>query len=328
MTLKKEHQMDRLKTYLGNHFEQILVLSVLLGILFIHFFTFQKMAFLNLYYLPVLLAGFFLGRKASVLFSSFCILLVAIFFIYIPQFITKITGELDIILSLILWSSFLMLTSCVVGTLFEDKEQKIQDLKNAYVGVLEILSKYLESADRYTKGHSIRVANLATEIAIAMEISRMEIENIKAAALLHDIGKVEVSMELIEKAASLDEDEKREVDTHSEKGVKILNSVGSVLKEAIPIVETHHVPYEDIYGKNKSSLAREAKTGACIVAVADTYDAITSDRPYRAGKTPWSAIEEIEKGSGAQFHPEVVKAFKRVLSLRVDNLENNIISMI
>ncbi|MDY7033786.1 MAG: HD domain-containing protein [Thermodesulfobacteriota bacterium] len=319
--------MKTFKHYVVTYFEQVLVLVVLVAILFAHYFVFQKMAFLNFYYLPVLLAGFFLGRKTAVLFSVFCILLVSIFCIIVPEFFRRLVDDFNILMSLTMWGSFLILTSYIVGTLFENNKERIKDLKKAYMGVLEILSKYLESSDRYTKGHSIRVSNLATEIAIAMERPRNEVENIKAAALLHDIGKVEVSMELIQKAASLSNEEKKEVDTHSEKGAQILLSVGDVLKEAVPIVLAHHKSYGDLYGDKDPSLKKDAKMGACIVSVADTYDAITSDRPYRAGKTPRKAIEEIEEGAGKQFHPQVVEAFQRVLALRVDDLEKNVVSM-
>jgi putative nucleotidyltransferase with HDIG domain len=195
------------------------------------------------------------------------------------------------------------------------KERCLEDLRIAYIGVVEILSKYLESADRYTKGHSIRVANCATEIAIAMELPRLQIENIKAAALLHDIGKVEVSMNLIKKASILSDEEKKIVDTHADKGAKILNSVGSVLKEAVPIVLCHHIRYEQMEVEGSPFLSAETKMGACIVAVADAYDAITSDRPYRAGKTPLQAMEEIERAAGKQFHPEVVEAFRRIFGV-------------
>jgi putative nucleotidyltransferase with HDIG domain len=315
--------MDRLKAYFFNYFEQIVVLVILISILIIHYFVYQKMASLNFYYLPVLFAGFFLGRRIAVLASLFCILLVVIFFITTPQFFIKIEGDFEIALSLILWGSFLMLTSYVTGTLFEHKERSIQDLRNAYLGVLEILSKYLGSTDRYTKGHSIRVANLAAEIAIAMELSRIEVENIKAAALLHDIGKVDVSMDLIRKASTLSEGEKRRIDAHSEKGGRILKSVGNVLKEAVPMVLSHHKWYKDM--DSDKSLSDEAIIGSCIIALADTYDAITTDRPYRAGKPPSKALEEIEKESGNQFHPDVVKAFMGVFATKISELENNII---
>ncbi len=317
--------MDKVKTYVFDHFEQTLVLTVLLSILFVHYFVYQKMAFLNFYYLPVLLAGFYLGRRTAVLFSVFCILLVTIFFITTPQFFSQRGGTFEIAISLIFWGSFLMLSSYVTGTLFMHKEKGIQDLKNTYMGVLEILSKYLESTDRYTKGHSIRVAQLATEIAIAMGLSRTSVENVKAAALLHDVGKVEVSMDLIRKASQLTIAEKRAVDTHVEKGVNILKGLGNVLSEAVPMVESHHKFYKDLEGDGGKTLSSEAKLGACIIAVADTFDAIVTDRPYRAGKPPAKALEEIEKESGNQFYPEVVKAFKRVYASKISEFEDNVI---
>jgi len=315
--------MNKCKAYLFDHFEQFLVLAILTSILFLNYFVYQKMAFLNFYYLPVLFAGFYLGRRTAVLFSLFCILLVTVFYITTPHFFFTIGGNFECTISLILWGSFLILTSYVTGTLFMHKEKSINDLRNAYLGVLEILSKYLESTDRYTQGHSIRVARLSTEIAIAMGLPRISVENIKAAALLHDIGKVDVSMDLIRKASKLTKEEKKEVDAHAEKGANILRSVGNVLDEAVPIVLSHHKFYKDIEEGTDIPLSSEAMLGACIIAVADTYDAITTDRPYRAGKTPARALEEIEKESGKQFHPEVVKAFKRVYENRLAEFENN-----
>ncbi len=306
--------MEEFKKYLNNNFEQILVFVVLLSVLLIHYFIDQKFAFLNFYYLPALLAGFFLGRRSAVLLSLLCVLLVILFSLTMPNFWpTPEMGSMEIVLNLILWACFLILVSYVVGTLFTEKEKRIQDLKNAYIGVLEILSKYMDSADRYTKGHCVRVAELATDIAIAMQLPRKGIENIKAAALLHDIGKVDVSMDLIKKASSLSDEEKKLVDAHVEKGANILSSMGNVLKEAVPIVLSHHRTCQDLYGSGGESISDNAKLGASIVSVADTYDAIITDRAYRAGKHPLQALSEIEKGAGKQFHPDVVKAFARVL---------------
>ena len=261
----------------------------------------------------MLLAGYYLSRKAAVEYSIFCIFLVTFFCIAKPQFFGDVQGVFEPAMSLIFWGFFLMLTGYITGTLFTQKTRSIDDLKNAYIGVLEILSKYLESADRYTKGHSVRVAKLAMEIGIAMTLTRMTIENIKAAALLHDIGKVDVSMDLIRKASSLTEEEKREVDAHTMKGVSILKSVGNVLQDAVPIVLLHHKTYKELQELDDKTVSEETKISAGIIAVADTYDAIITDRPYRAGKSPVKALEEIEAGSGSQFYPEIVEAFKKSL---------------
>ena len=201
-----------------------------------------------------------------------------------------------------------------MGTLYEQNERRLQDLKNAYIGVLEILSKYLESTDRYTKGHSVRVSELAMETAIAMELPRSEVENIRVAGLLHDIGKIEVSGEILRKAAELSSEERELMNEHTVKGAYLLSSVGSVLKDVVPIVVSHHKYFMSGSRIKEGKLSNNIPLGARVVAVADAFDAMTTDRPYRKGMPPWEALEEIVKNAGKQFDPEVVEPFKRVIS--------------
>jgi len=187
----------------------------------------------------------------------------------------------------------------------------VAQLKSAYLGILEILSKYIESSDTYTQGHSVRVSNYATELAEAMRLSPRDVENVKVAALLHDIGKVDISTALIGKAASLSREEKNLMDSHTERGAQILSSVASILSDAIPLVRAHH-QYFDHDGQ-KGFLLSNIPLGARVLAVADAFDAMTTDRPYRSGMPPWKAIEELEKGAGRQFDPEIVKVFRMML---------------
>jgi putative nucleotidyltransferase with HDIG domain len=203
--------------------------------------------------------------------------------------------------------------------LYEQNERRIRDLKNAYIGILEILSKYLESTDRYTKGHSVRVSELAMEIGVAMELSRPEVENIRVAGLLHDIGKIEISGEILRKAAQLTTEERELLNEHTVKGGYLLSSVGSVLKEVVPIVVSHHKYFMDSIEKPEKEIV-DIPLGARVVAVADAFDAMTSDRPYRKGMTPREAAEEIVKNSGKQFDPEVVDAFKHVFKEKIEKI--------
>jgi putative nucleotidyltransferase with HDIG domain len=155
------------------------------------------------------------------------------------------------------------------------------------------------------------------EIAIAMELPRPEVENIRVAGLLHDIGKIEISGEILRKAAQLSTEEKEIMDSHVVKGAYILSAVGSVLKEVVPIVVAHHKYFVDsLEGKERDS--QKVPLGARVVAVADAFDAMTSDRPYRKGMPPWEAMEEIVAKSGKQFDPEVVSAFKRVMGGKLE----------
>ena len=303
--------MNKVKNFIFKHFEEMLVLTVSLIVVCASFFIFQQLAFLNFYYLPVLVAGYVLGRRMSVLTAIFCVALIAFSAVNNPHIFQPKTGGLILLSDLMTWGGFLILAGYVVGTLYEQKEEKIHDLKNAYVGVLEILTKYLESYDRYTRSHSLRVADYATNIAIAMELPRGQVENIKVAALLHDIGKIEISSDLIKKAAALSEEEKREVAAHPQKGLELLSMVGGVLKEAMPIVEAHHTYFVEHTAAEKGR-GKQVPLGARILAVADAFDAMVTDRPYRKGKPHWEALEELDRFAGTQFDPKVVSAFKTV----------------
>lgn len=309
--------MEKIKDFVFKHFEEILVLTISLVIVSASFLIFQQLTFLNFYYLPVLVSGYVLGRRMSILTAMFCVALVAFTAVNNPFFFQTQNSGLLLVTDLMLWGGFLILAGYVVGTLYEQKESKIQELRNAYVGVLEILTKYLESYDRYTRSHSLRVADYATSIAIAMELPRHQVENIKVAALLHDIGKIEISSDLIKKAAALTDEEKKEVDTHPQKGLKILSMVGAVLKEAMPIVEAHHTYFAEV-GSSEKGQSKQIPLGARILAVADSFDAMVTDRPYRKGKTHWEAMEELDRFAGTQFDPQVVEAFKRVYAEKVE----------
>jgi len=311
--------MQKLKGYITQNFEDITVLIILVSVITISYVVDEKMMMLNFYYLPVLMAGYFIGKRASTLVAAFSVLTVVFFAIVNYETFSDGRGIGYLASGLAGWSGFLVLTSYIVGALYEQKQKRVDELQQAYVGILEILVKYLESTDRYTKGHSERVAEHSMDIAIAMQLPREEVENIRVAALLHDIGKIEISANLIGKAASLNRDEMSQVSEHSEKGARILQSVGGVLKEAIPIVLEHHRHYSQVEGPTDDS-SNVMSLGARIVAVADSFDAMVTDRPYRKGMQPWQAMEELRRCSGEQFDPEVVEVFESVLSHKAEKV--------
>lgn len=222
--------MEELKKFVLQYFEKILVSVILVAAFAGTYFIAEKLVVLNFYYLPVLVAGYFLGRRFGVLSAVFSILVVMISGLVFPERFFPSGEKLRGAVELLSWGGFLILASITVGTLYERNEQKLKELKNAYVGILEILSKYLESTDRYTKGHSVRVAELAMEIGIAMDLPRPEVETIRVAGLLHDIGKIEVSGEILTKAAALSSEEKELMDLHTVKGAYILTAVGGCSK--------------------------------------------------------------------------------------------------
>ena len=313
--------MERFKEFVVKHFEKILVVIILIAAFSGTYLVEEKSIVLNFYYLPVLAAGYFLGRRLGVLTAIFSIMIMVLSTLLFPEILFKGKESLSLFPQVLSWGGFLILSSVAVGTLYEQNERRMQDLKNAYTGVLEILAKYLESTDRYTRGHSLRASELAREIATAMELPRSEVENIRVAGLLHDIGKIEVSGEILRKAAALSSEERELIDEHSAKGGQLLSSVGSVLKEVVPIVISHHRHFMSGYEhRDNGDGNNNIPLGARVIAVADAFDAMTTDRPYRKGMPPWGALEEIAKNTGKQFDPEVVGAFKLIISEKAENV--------
>jgi putative nucleotidyltransferase with HDIG domain len=298
--------MNQFKQFVSKHFERILIVIILMATFVGTYIVEERSIILYFYFLPVLSAGYFLGRRMGVLTAVFSILAVVISTLFLPETFSKGQEFSNVLAQLLSWGGFLTLASIAVGTLYEQNERRLQDLKKAYIGVLEILSKYLESTDRYTKGHSVRVSELAMETAIAMELPRVQVENIRVAGLLHDIGKIEISGEILRKAAELSSEERELMDEHTVKGAYLLSAVGSVLEDVVPIVISHHKYF------------MSGPESARVIAVVDAFDAMTTDRPYRKGMPPWEALEEIVKNTGKQFDPEVVEAFKRVMREKME----------
>ena len=208
--------VGQLKQLLLQNFEKTLAAALLAGTFLGAYFIENAAIVLNFYYLPVLVAAYFLGRRTGVMVAVFSISS-SLSVLGLPDPIPRLPFVPRPCEHPFVMGGFLILTSVTVGTLYEANERRLHDLKNAYVGIVEILSKYLESTDPYTKGHSERVAALAMEISIAMELPRADVETIRVAGLLHDIGKIEVSGEILRKAAVLTSSEKEIMDEHTEK---------------------------------------------------------------------------------------------------------------
>jgi putative nucleotidyltransferase with HDIG domain len=204
------------------------------------------------------------------------------------------------------WAGFLLVFAYATGSLYELGERRLAELRQTYYGVLQILNQFIGN-DKFTQNHSYRVSVYATSIAAEMRMPEQQIEDVRAAALLHDIGKLEISREILYKAARLDDDELQEMKTHVERGVTLLKPVGGSLRRVLPIILAHHDRY-DGSGYHPSK-GEEIPIEARIITVADAYDAMISDRPYRKGVTAIEGREAILKGAGGAFDPAVVKAF-------------------
>jgi HD-GYP domain-containing protein (c-di-GMP phosphodiesterase class II) len=180
-------------------------------------------------------------------------------------------------------------------------------LQRAYVEFVGSLASALDARDRYTSGHSERVSDLSCSTAAALDLDPGEIERIRIGALLHDIGKIGVADSVLQKPGRLTREEFALIKEHPQTGCRILEGVQG-LASYLPAVELHHENWDGSgypYGQAGEATPIEAR----IIHVSDAYDAMTTDRPYRAGMTHEEAIRILKMNAGTQFDPRVVAAF-------------------
>jgi putative nucleotidyltransferase with HDIG domain len=178
-------------------------------------------------------------------------------------------------------------------------------------GTLTALARAIDAKSPWTAGHSERVTALALEIGRHLKLMQDELDLLHRAGLLHDIGKIATPPEILDKPGKLTDEERRIICQHPEKGARILEPVED-FAAVVPIAMQHHERFD---GKGyPAGLAGEKITlGARILAVADVFDAVTSERPYRKGMPLERAIEIIKEGCGTQFDPKVVEAFLEIM---------------
>jgi putative nucleotidyltransferase with HDIG domain len=198
----------------------------------------------------------------------------------------------------------------VVQARTEMLRQAMEDLENSYDVTLEALGDALDLKDSETEGHSKRVTAYTIALARAMGISPAQIKVIARGAFLHDIGKMAIPDEILRKPGNLTEDEQEVMREHCTRGYHILRKI-PFLSEAAEIVYSHQEHYNGS-GYPSGLSGNQIPIGARIFAVADTLDAITSDRPYRKARNFDVAREEILRCSGTQFDPAVVEVFLKI----------------
>jgi putative nucleotidyltransferase with HDIG domain len=195
-----------------------------------------------------------------------------------------------------------------MAEILAESKKKLQDY---FYRVVQSLVRILEAKDTYTRGHSERVADYAQSIALSMGFSKEKSDLLKKAAELHDIGKLVTHENILNKKGKLTEEEWATIKKHPIIGEDVLKPV-LMDEDVLAMVRSHHERYDGngypdgIKGDNINIFAQ-------IISVADTYDAMTSPRPYRSALSKEEAIEELKRNCGTQFNTQIVKAFLKVL---------------
>ncbi|MBA7468127.1 hypothetical protein ES707_03368 [subsurface metagenome] len=183
-------------------------------------------------------------------------------------------------------------------------------MQETYLGTIQTLARAIDAKDPHTRGHSDRVTRYAVKIAKEMNLSESAVRNIEYSALIHDIGKIGIQEAILTKKGKLTGTEYEIVKMHPLIGESIITPV-KFLNGIAPLILYHHEHF-DGKGYLEGLRGEAIPLGARIISVADAFDAMTSDRPYRKALTKEEARKELEKESGKRFDPQVIKAFLRL----------------
>lgn len=192
-----------------------------------------------------------------------------------------------------------------------DNARLYSALKQQYLTTVTVLAEAVEKRDPYTGGHVRRVVYYSLLLGHEMGLEEAELERLRITATLHDVGKIAVPDQVLRKPAPLDQDELRVMQRHAEDGAEILSGVAN-LEHVLPGVRHHHERLDGA-GYPDGLCDEQIPLAARIIAVADTYDAMTTSRPYRKALRADVAESEIRRGAGTQFCPRVVEAFDRLV---------------
>jgi hypothetical protein len=254
----------------------------------------NKVVGLNLFYLPVVLGGFFLGRYRAGVMAVLCVVAAWIALMKSPGEFGGPQSLAVVGLSMLIWGSVLCLTALLVGSLSDERNAKVHELHEAYVGVVEVLSKYLQSANPRLKDRAARVAELCQKVAAQIRLPAHEIDDIRVAALMLDLGKIEVTTRLVSRAVDTLGAHPEPLQQHSFHGIDLVQSLGTVLKGAVPLLASQG----DVgLGVRSSELQPivDLPVGARIIRMVRAYDELTGGGVQEGYPEPPEALADLAR---------------------------------
>jgi putative nucleotidyltransferase with HDIG domain len=288
----------------------LMVFTALLGLM--NILVVNQKIVLYMFYLPVVVAAWTLRKRHAVGVAGLATVLVAAYAFFLPRSLPY-TGSMPLLWAeLVIWAGVLIVTAYAVSTLRQRVEEALRSLERAYSGVLAILSKFIQTIDADTEAHCVRVSAWGVSIGQELGMDRSMIEKIRIAGLLHDVGKVDISVEILRKAAALSLAERQTIREHAARGAEMVRPIGGILADIADAIESHHENYD---GTGYQGLKGEQiPVVARVLAVADVFDALLSDRPYRKSMGIFNALDNLVVSSGSRFDPTVVEALRSIIN--------------
>ncbi len=272
----------------------------------------ERMVVLNLFYLPVVLCAFFLGRYRAGVLALFCVVSALVVIALNLDVAAADTAPLIIGLELTVWGAVLGINAILVGTLSDESNQRIEELHDAYLGVVEVLGQYLNSADSKSSTQAAKVCELSQQIAVRMRLSDTQIDNIRVAALLQGIDSLEVTARVIRKAmGDLAHGDRKKGLEHTFNGSDFVQSLGSVLTGALPLLVGHGDCLHSDDSQDGIHTPAEPPPGAAILYTVRRYLKLLSQSAPTA--TPRQAIQSLKNDFEGDHHPAVVHALEQTV---------------
>ena len=298
----------------GNHrkyLELTLIFTALATVCLFYKMQGYKMVVLYLFYLPIVLSGFFLGRYHAGLLAVFCVMLASVLAVFDWTGFAAYKSPVVIGLAISVWASTLGLTALMVGTLSDDRAAKTKELREAYVGVVEVLSRYLQSANPHLKDRSLRVAELSQAVAGRIRLSPRQIDDIRVAALLSDIGKIEITTKLIDRAVNTLQADPGRLEQDTFQGTELIQSLSTALSaDILPLLDPDStILYECDTGEN-GQMDTRTPIGAKIIRTVRAYDDLTQGTLGTPALASPEAINELRSDKAAEHDDEIVNALE------------------
>ena len=296
----------RLRDWPGKRPETFVAIVLIVGIIVIGFLVYNRLSFLNFFFLPVIFSGYYLGKKKAVLAAVACILLECFFLILARQTMgARYAVSFDDVIFLMTWAGFLILTAAIIGTLTEKRSQEMFDLKKAYTGVLAIMLKYLEAAGE-EKSRPERISSLAGKIAEGIGLERQEVENIKSAALLSDVPELRNCMPIFLDTNRFMDDGTSGVGKLSANEIVLLKTTAALLTEIHPLLESYFLNYGHKDPAQPADLDA-VPVGASVIALAELYERVRSQGKVRYGGCELRSAEDLLTLCGKYFPQRAVE---------------------